>query len=159
MQYHTHQRSIISFSKSYMVSLAVWETTRINANNTRNILQSNIGARSCDHCYRGKAILLNIMSVGLHSFLRYPERKSLLFHAVLNLRLHSVRLYHISAHHITNGIFFWKKIVENIMCLLIYSTSFACNISHSRVFPCFFFSGKANARVYLAKTGHGPHSS
>ena len=24
---------------------------------------------------------------------------------------------------------------------------------------CFFLSCKANARVYLAKTGHGPHSS
>jgi len=26
-------------------------------------------------------------------------------------------------------------------------------------FPCFSLSCKANARVYLAKTGHGPHSS
>ena len=26
-------------------------------------------------------------------------------------------------------------------------------------FPCFFLSCKANARVYLAKTGHGSHSS
>jgi hypothetical protein len=26
------------------------------------------------------------------------------------------------------------------------------------VFPCFFFSFKANARVKPAKTGHGPHS-
>jgi len=25
-------------------------------------------------------------------------------------------------------------------------------------FLCFFLSCKANARVYLAKTGHGPHS-
>jgi hypothetical protein len=25
-------------------------------------------------------------------------------------------------------------------------------------FPCFFLSCKANARVKLAKTGHGPHS-
>jgi len=29
----------------------------------------------------------------------------------------------------------------------------------TEVFPCFFFSCKANARVYLAKTGHSPHSS
>jgi len=29
----------------------------------------------------------------------------------------------------------------------------------TEVFPCFFHSCKANARVYLAKTGHGPHSS
>jgi len=25
------------------------------------------------------------------------------------------------------------------------------------VFPCFFLNCKANARVKLAKTGHGPH--
>jgi hypothetical protein len=29
----------------------------------------------------------------------------------------------------------------------------------TEVFPCFFHSCKANARVILAKTGHGPHSS
>jgi hypothetical protein len=29
----------------------------------------------------------------------------------------------------------------------------------TEVFPCFFFSCKANATVYLAKTGHGPRSS
>jgi hypothetical protein len=26
-------------------------------------------------------------------------------------------------------------------------------------FPCSFLSCKVNARLYLAKTGHGPHSS
>jgi len=29
----------------------------------------------------------------------------------------------------------------------------------TEVFPCFFLSCKANARVKLTKTGHGPHSS
>ena len=29
----------------------------------------------------------------------------------------------------------------------------------TEVFPCFFLICKANARVKLAKTGHGPHSS
>jgi len=28
----------------------------------------------------------------------------------------------------------------------------------TEVFPCFFLSFKTNARVKLAKTGHGPHS-
>ena len=32
-------------------------------------------------------------------------------------------------------------------------------VSCSEVFPCFFLSCKANVRVKLAKTGHGPHSS
>jgi hypothetical protein len=29
----------------------------------------------------------------------------------------------------------------------------------TEVFPCVFLSCKATARVYLSKTGHGPHSS
>jgi hypothetical protein len=29
----------------------------------------------------------------------------------------------------------------------------------TEVYPCFFLTCKANARVKLAKTGHGPHSS
>jgi len=29
----------------------------------------------------------------------------------------------------------------------------------TEVFPCFSFSCRANARVKVAKTGHGPHSS
>jgi hypothetical protein len=29
----------------------------------------------------------------------------------------------------------------------------------TEVYPCLFPSCKANARVKLAKTGHGPHSS
>jgi hypothetical protein len=29
----------------------------------------------------------------------------------------------------------------------------------TEVFPCFFLSCKANIRVKLTKTGHGPHSS
>ena len=29
----------------------------------------------------------------------------------------------------------------------------------TEIFPCFFLSCKANARVKLAKTGHGPHCS
>ena len=31
--------------------------------------------------------------------------------------------------------------------------------SLTEVFPCFFLGCKAIARVQLAKTGHGPHSS
>ena len=29
----------------------------------------------------------------------------------------------------------------------------------TEVFPCFFLSCKGNSRLYLAKMGHGPHSS
>jgi magnesium-transporting ATPase (P-type) len=34
-----------------------------------------------------------------------------------------------------------------------------CMTTLTEVFPCFFLSCKANARVMPAKTGHGPHSS
>ena len=33
------------------------------------------------------------------------------------------------------------------------------DITLTEVFPCFFLGCKANARVILAKTGHGRHSS
>jgi len=43
-------------------------------------------------------------------------------------------------------------------CLcVVYVFSDAATLTE--VFPCFFLSCKANARVYLAKTGHGPRSS
>jgi len=42
-----------------------------------------------------------------------------------------------------------------VICIL-YSEVF---LALTEVFPCFFLSCKANARVKLAKTGHGPHSS
>ena len=43
-----------------------------------------------------------------------------------------------------------------VICML-YS-DWGCSYL-TEVFPCFFLSCKANARVKLAKTGHGPHSS
>jgi hypothetical protein len=36
---------------------------------------------------------------------------------------------------------------------------FTSNFTLTEGFPCFFLSCKANARVILAKTGHGRHSS
>jgi hypothetical protein len=44
-------------------------------------------------------------------------------------------------------------------CLVIrilYSDVF---LNLTEIFPCFFLSCKANARVKPGKTGHGPHSS
>ena len=41
----------------------------------------------------------------------------------------------------------------------VYCTLTEVCLTPTEVFPCFFLSCKANARVKLAKTGHGPHSS
>ena len=57
--------------------------------------------------------------------------------------------------------------------MFMYSYCFVCSVLYilfscanwdspatlTEGFPCFFLSFKANARVYLTKTGHGPHSS
>ena len=41
----------------------------------------------------------------------------------------------------------------------VYCTLTEVLLTLTDVFPCFVLSCKANARVKLAKTGHGPHSS
>jgi hypothetical protein len=46
-----------------------------------------------------------------------------------------------------------------LLCLCILIVMHVLFSTLTEVFPCFFLSCKANARVYLAKTGHGPHSS
>jgi hypothetical protein len=45
-----------------------------------------------------------------------------------------------------------------ILCLFILIVCLSM-ATLSEVFPCFFLSCKANARVKPAKTGHGPHYS
>ena len=55
------------------------------------------------------------------------------------------------------------------LCILIVGMLYSVYCFHranwhsptslTEVFPCFFLGCKANARVYLAKTGHGPQSS
>jgi hypothetical protein len=46
-----------------------------------------------------------------------------------------------------------------VMCgCYVYCTLTEVFLNLTEVFPCFFLSYKANARVKLAKTGHGPHS-
>ena len=46
-----------------------------------------------------------------------------------------------------------------VLFILFSSCQLAFLVTLTEVSPCFFLSCKANARVYLAKTGHGPHSS
>ena len=48
---------------------------------------------------------------------------------------------------------------KKIVCILIVVYLFLDAATLTEVFPCFFLGCKANARVQLAKTGHGPHSS
>jgi hypothetical protein len=45
------------------------------------------------------------------------------------------------------------------LCILIVVYVFLDVATLTEVFPCFFLGCKANARVYQAKTGNGPHSN
>jgi hypothetical protein len=46
-------------------------------------------------------------------------------------------------------------------CMFMYLSraNWHSSATLTEVFPCFFLCYKANARIYLAKTGHGLHSS
>ena len=45
------------------------------------------------------------------------------------------------------------------MSMYLHRANWHASATLTEVFPCFFLSCKANARVKPAKTGHGPHSS
>ena len=56
---------------------------------------------------------------------------------------------------------YWSPNKLYIMSDFKYIWTFSINFLeiHTEIFPWFFLGCKANARVKLAKTGHGPHSS
>jgi len=60
--------------------------------------------------------------------LRFPARNA---HAPY-CHLWHAPLYNIFPHYFINGTIFEKKVTEHKMCVLIFSTTFASNISHSK---------------------------
>ena len=61
------------------------------------------------------------------------------------------RISHITDY--TLNVFIWRLKHTELYVVCLYMTTL------TEVFPCFFLSCKANARVKPAKTGHGPHFS
>jgi hypothetical protein len=57
---------------------------------------------------------------------------------------------------LVSSVCFGRCFRPSSLCILILCV---CLTTLTEVFPCFFLSCKANARVKPAKTGHGPHSS
>jgi len=65
-------------------------------------------------------------------------------------------------------VFPFNTVIYVFLLLSVYSYFMFMYLRHAsrhsfatltEVFPCFFLSCKANARVKPAKTGHGPHPS
>ena len=101
--------------------------------------------------------------------IRLLENRKLLLICIL-LLLHSL-MFLFRFHFYKNMVVVYVFLLEEAMycycylCILIVSVCiiivvyiFLDAATLTEVFPCFFLSCKANARVNLAKTGHGPHS-
>jgi len=52
----------------------------------------------------------------------------------------------------------WVFLVICILYFEVFLNLTEVSLTLTEVFPCFFLICKANAKVKLAKTGHGPHS-
>jgi hypothetical protein len=70
--------------------------------------------------------------VCLYSCLSYPACKSHRFCAILYCHLWPFWLYHIFSHYLINGTIFGKEIINHKMFVLLFSTTFVSNISHSK---------------------------
>jgi len=55
--------------------------------------------------------------------------------------------------------FIVMSVYSYCMFMYLHRANWHSSATLTEVFPCFFLSSKANARVKPAKTGHGPHSS
>jgi len=114
---------LVTWNKSIL-----WCTVRktLKKRHAMYTLQCNIAACSPNHCRSGKAISITYSECVCS--LRYPACNA---HAPY-CHLWPVRLYNIfPPYPKICTIFFGKKVLDNKMCVLIFSTSFSWNISHS----------------------------
>ena len=51
------------------------------------------------------------------------------------------------------------SVLYALFCMLFSCAKWDSPATLTEVLPCFFLSCKGNGKVYLAQTGHGPHSS
>ena len=90
--------------------------------------------RSCNHCCRGKAIILHTERERERECVCVCVRPQLcsIPCACAICHLRPLRFYYICPHYLINGTIFKKKVTEHKMCVLISSTTFVWNISHSK---------------------------
>jgi hypothetical protein len=101
--------------------------------------------------YRQYGVAVYIFFLLSHYFTFNVYMVVLLFNTVINVFYCYVLLYvYVPVVYLCSYCMF---IYMFIVCLCIPSATL------TEVFPCFFLSCKANARVTPAKMGYGPHSS
>jgi hypothetical protein len=103
-------------------------------------------------------VFLNLTEVFLNMY-------NVLWQFFLNLTEVFLNMYTVLWQGFLNltEVFFTVLLMSFLLIYILYSEVFL-NLTEvfltlTEVFPCFFLSYKANAKLKLAKTGHGPHFS
>ena len=96
-------------------------------NKTGNVanIYINTETRSCNHCYREKAISITYSK---RVFVDLGIQRALLMRRIAICGLSGSK---ISLHVISRTARFSKNVIEHKKCVLIFSTNFVGNISHS----------------------------
>jgi hypothetical protein len=105
-------------------------TAKRHADKRAMYVQRNTDARSRNHCCRGKAVSViysESVSVALAIHHARCMRRSILSSTAY------LAIHYFTSHRRHE---FRKKVVEHKMCVLIFSTSFVCNASHSMARYC-----------------------
>ena len=90
-------------------------------------VESNIEARSCNHCCSGRAVSVTYCErVFVALGIQHAMRMRRICH------LWPAPLYNIFPHFLKNCTIFGKKVTEQKMFVLIFSTNFVCNVSYSK---------------------------
>ena len=136
-------------TKQQSASLPTANTTRQAMN-----VQRNIEARSRNHCYRGKAIIITYLfvcvraSVCVYVGARARARaraRACPYERVVLLIQHATRhhshvrplwLHHMFRHYLINGTIFGKKITEHKMCFDFLYKFYILQINHLVRGPC-----------------------
>jgi hypothetical protein len=93
-----------------------------------------------------------ILTTHISNIFPYPFQTSAAFQQT---NLPKLQIRHTPHDNFTDNYNLWLT-VQWLRLLLTLLRFF---LTLTEVFPCVFLSCKANAKVKLAKTGHGPHSS
>ena len=83
--------------------------------------------RSCNHRYSGNATLITCSDcIYVALVIQHVTR-------VRHIVMWPAQLYNIFSPFLINGMIAERKIIEHTTCVLIFSTTFACSISHSKM--------------------------